>query len=1039
MSLRRTLLLIGILFPLCLTAQEKFLATKWEIKDGRSSNFANSIIKDTYGFTWIGHRGGVDRFDGIQFKEYNIDGGFGLVEDSLHNIWLGTADGLRRMDASRDTSVKVMSSIQTASGNHFVVPFWATQNEMYCIENASKVTAYDIRTLARRILVDTFQNVEGQDLFRYHFSILNPDGKLVWMVDRGGLTELSLVTGKQEYYPPPGKTPNQIHDAGGMCWNPKTRRIWINSTAGLLEFDPMQKRFITAYTLEPAHDVFPGISVAGDGKIWFALGMPLGIQIYDPATSTSTPVFSDYELQEAVSADNMVLYCDRDSIAWAGKWSNKGLYQINPASQVVQRYATDENSTDFIGFNGVETVSMVSSGRLWFATGMGVREFDPVTRLFTTPPKKVSSCFGTQWVISLVTDTVVQKAWAMLPFPVRVLEVDLQTGLCMELPWKDMENRTIQMPAVLDGSVIHFRQGALILVPGYGIFRVSARERVAKQIIKFEDEVVTAISTDDEKYLFARKYGQDRNTTYLFDNDRWEKVNSPLDGVPWFCIYFNQDDHTYWVGGAEFIGRYSSDFKPISIWDKTKELRSIHILSLLPDKAGNVWFNSGKGGLFVWDVRAQRLITISEKEGYQGQLFQWNNPRIRDRQGNLYFVGDDGIDRINPLKLVKHHIPSQVYFQSIMINENGYSPVEGINEIRELDLEYNQNNVTVGTGIIDYYSKGKSGIRYRLEGLNDNWQYGSNQYRINYNSLPPNHYRLIVQASNVLGEFNGPERTLEIQIRPPYWETWWFRTGSIITFVFLIYAIYLWRTASLRKQKRMLEQTVKERTLEVVNEKAEVERQKEKSDELLLNILPAEVAEELKEKGYTTARSFDQVSILFSDIKGFTQVSEKLSAQELVQEINTYFSAFDQIMQQHGLEKIKTIGDAYIAAGGLPEGNTADACKVVQAAIAMQKVTADFGKTRAAAGRPYFELRIGIHTGSVVAGVVGIKKFQYDIWGDAVNLAARMEQSGMAGKINISHDTYELIKNHFQCTHRGKVEAKNKGEMDMYFVDRAIA
>jgi adenylate cyclase len=215
----------------------------------------------------------------------------------------------------------------------------------------------------------------------------------------------------------------------------------------------------------------------------------------------------------------------------------------------------------------------------------------------------------------------------------------------------------------------------------------------------------------------------------------------------------------------------------------------------------------------------------------------------------------------------------------------------------------------------------------------------------------------------------------------------------------------------------------------------EVERQKEKSDELLLNILPYEVAEELKEKGYTTAKAFDEVTVLFSDIKGFTNVAEKLTAQELVKEINTYFSAFDNIILKYGLEKIKTIGDAYIAAGGLPEKNSATAQNVVEAAIAMQQEVEKLKQERIKTKKPFFELRIGIHTGPVVAGVVGIKKFQYDIWGDTVNLAARMEQSGVPGKINISQHTYDLIKDRFTCVHRGKIEAKNKGEIDMYFVE----
>ena len=159
------------------------------------------------------------------------------------------------------------------------------------------------------------------------------------------------------------------------------------------------------------------------------------------------------------------------------------------------------------------------------------------------------------------------------------------------------------------------------------------------------------------------------------------------------------------------------------------------------------------------------------------------------------------------------------------------------------------------------------------------------------------------------------------------------------------------------------------------------------------------------------------------------------AAQELVKEINTYFSAFDHIILKYGLEKIKTIGDAYIAAGGLPEKNSATAQSVVEAAIAMQREVERLKQERIASNKPYFELRIGIHTGPVVAGVVGIKKFQYDIWGDTVNLAARMEQSGIPGKINISQHTYDVVKEQFTCIYRGKIDAKNKGEMDMYFVE----
>jgi adenylate cyclase len=217
-------------------------------------------------------------------------------------------------------------------------------------------------------------------------------------------------------------------------------------------------------------------------------------------------------------------------------------------------------------------------------------------------------------------------------------------------------------------------------------------------------------------------------------------------------------------------------------------------------------------------------------------------------------------------------------------------------------------------------------------------------------------------------------------------------------------------------------------------EKKNVEKEKERSEELLLNILPSEVAAELKEKGSADAKMFDDVTVMFTDFKGFTTIAEKLSAKELVGEINYCFSAFDNIIHKYGIEKIKTIGDSYMAAGGLPVANKTHAKDVVNAALEINKFMEEHKQQRLKEGKEIFEIRIGIHTGPVVAGIVGIKKFAYDIWGDTVNLASRMESSGEAGKVNISGSTYELIKNDFNCTYRGKIQAKNKGEVDMYFV-----
>ncbi len=222
--------------------------------------------------------------------------------------------------------------------------------------------------------------------------------------------------------------------------------------------------------------------------------------------------------------------------------------------------------------------------------------------------------------------------------------------------------------------------------------------------------------------------------------------------------------------------------------------------------------------------------------------------------------------------------------------------------------------------------------------------------------------------------------------------------------------------------------------------RSEIQRERDVSENLLHNILPEEVAAELKQKGAAEARLIEHVTVLFTDFKGFTAVSEKLSPKDLVRDIHECFSAFDRITEKYGIEKIKTIGDAYMAAGGLPVPNATHATDTVRAALEIQEFIATGKALRVAQGLPYFEVRIGIHTGPVVAGIVGVKKFAYDIWGDTVNIASRMESSGEAGQVNISEATYALIREEpgLRFVPRGKVLAKGKGELEMYFVQRSF-
>ncbi len=217
---------------------------------------------------------------------------------------------------------------------------------------------------------------------------------------------------------------------------------------------------------------------------------------------------------------------------------------------------------------------------------------------------------------------------------------------------------------------------------------------------------------------------------------------------------------------------------------------------------------------------------------------------------------------------------------------------------------------------------------------------------------------------------------------------------------------------------------------ELKNSNQKLEQEKQKSDNLLLNILPREIAEELKTKGSTEIRRYDLVSVLFTDFVGFTQIASHMDAQMLVEQLNSYFAFFDEIIEKYNLEKIKTIGDSYMCAGGVPIANRSNPATTVLAGLEIQKCMQEqFPKQDTG-----WQLRLGINSGEVIAGVIGKKKYAYDLWGDTVNTASRIESNGLVNKVNISGNTYELVKDFFDCEYRGKINAKGKGEIDMYFV-----
>jgi len=314
-------------------------------------------------------------------------------------------------------------------------------------------------------------------------------------------------------------------------------------------------------------------------------------------------------------------------------------------------------------------------------------------------------------------------------------------------------------------------------------------------------------------------------------------------------------------------------------------------------------------------------------------------------------------------------------------------------------------------------------FRQRILPVSEEWSKWHSNRQFTEKGLKPGRYTIETEAMDLYGRISEAS-TLMFSIPTPFYATWYALVVYGFLFLVGLFLFRKWRMLGYQRAESRI-------ATRMENKIQSMAAEKEESDKLVSEILPQETAEQMKQKGKAKWDKYERATVLFSDIQGFTKIAEEMNPEALIDELDHFFFHFDSVVEKYNIEKIKTIGDAYMAAGGIPHKNSTNPVEVVLAALEMLSYMQQLKSTRA----DIWDLRIGIHTGPVIAGVVGHKKVSYDIWGDTVNTASRMESSGVPGKINISSITYSMVKDFFICEYRGKLPVKYKGNIDMYFVN----
>ena len=862
---------ISLLLLVCLTGRvsfaqqlkssaDQYRAIHWNVKDGLSSDVHNVMIKDVRGFLWIGSaEGELCRFDGAIFKKYipdpnkpgaiNSGGISALKEDSLHNIWIGTAMGVSRYDIKADTFTNFITIIDSITSNRSVIPFWSTRNYVYCLESGIRIVAYDIYSLKKK----TISTLTEADKIQRNFpatvyAIVDTALNCLWMLEGkfpqnswGGILQISLNNGKRQSYAWPcyKNNPNHRHYAEAMRLDRKRNSIWINTGDGLMEFSLHDKKFRQANGLNEFSKLkdyrdFVGIDIDTGGRIWLAT-YPKGILIYDPKSDSYRQLFSDPDLQTEIGYDNLHIYCDRDGIIWTSYFRQRGVYQLLPFDPLVNRYVANPNKKDSLSNSFIHTIIPAADGKVWIGTDDGLNIFDPATDKFEVLREEDLPGITGNSIKPLQIDNIHQKAWLNVGdmrqvYETIIYEMDIKTRRCRPIVFRDGSKQL--GPIRINSYLTHpYKSGLLVFDANYGLFEIKNGSLFADLVIPLK-RYFSRMVLKENRFLFLRnfdRYGSlPPNSTFENRNGKWIKLQHPLDSLEWKFVLYNQKDQTHWVSLRYELRHYDKDFRCIKTY-KLEDQYNGTVINMQTDDAGNLWFVNDLQQILRLNTATGIFASMSEKDGYQKQYFDWVSPGAKDTRGNLYFGGRDlikgmgGLDRINPEKY-SHVNTAFIYLRSLTIGQRRPFPDDiGVNNLDGLTL-YGRKAINIETGIIDYYSRGGGLIRFKLErnGKSEDWKYGTAYYTIRYDGLVPGNYKLILQASNAGNEFIGPEKILVIRIIPPFpWWTW------IIAGIFLVMLFYVFIRWQLhRKFRRQLERSEKEKQVaELQQQKTELEMQ----------------------------------------------------------------------------------------------------------------------------------------------------------------------------------------------------------------------
>lgn len=1059
-------LLIFIAFVTFSNAQQKSIKfNSYSIEDGLSQSHVTDIIQDQFGYIWIATQDGLNKYDGYEFDilKHKLNDSKSLPNSYIHSltsnnnglIWFGTNRGLGAINPKDHSIIKLnRTNFPKLKGYLFSNLAFDSNDKLWALSDKHGINVIDIESKK----IEIINKINGASDFTTLF------------IDKSNTLWVGTKSGKVFYATAPYKTFQEIGNANievmknvNSFYENNDSLLYACTESGVFKVNKDNGLHPLSNFPELRYQNISSIYQGNDSKIWIGT-KDQGLYLLNEKDNklfqyTKNP----YNPHSIIDNHVNDIFADNSGCIWIG--TEKGICKFDKFKQGFTTTTISSNPEKGLIDYNVWSFTEDSIGNIYIGTKKDLTIYHTKRDIFSHYKRKDNR---KHYLLSMYVENT-NKIWCGFDDGLYVLKINSNSDYSYEkVEFKENgENEKVRVYQIVKADQnrlwIGTKTGLSILNKNDLTFDFYSHTDDEKSI---GDGAVKVVYRDKTGKIWLVTSNQGIYNIIETSKNTFYFKHYPIKG------YSEANGHITSLLQTEkgflWLGTYGEGIKKLNL--RTKETESFTedeglvnnvVYGLLSDEDNNIWISTNKG-LSKFDVKNKSFNNYTTNDGLQSNEFN-TNAYFRSSDDYLYFGGINGYTKfksndikINPIK------PKVVISKIITYNRDDNNlkkrvVYSNVDSLISLKLKYLENDLSFEFFSVLFSNPEKNEFKYILEGYDESYIKLVGDNKVHYMNLQPGDYSFKVFGKNPDGIWSTYPTIVNIEITPPFWSTWWFRIIGLIIIGLIILFIARKRTERIRRQKIRLElevvkrtrkissqnKQIKEQNKQVELQKAKIEHQKEmlqnekdKVEGILLNVLPEGTASDLINNGKSKARYYKRVSVMFTDFVGFSKIAEGMNPQDLVGELDEYFTKFDEIIDNFDLEKIKTIGDSYMCAGGVPIRNKSNAIEVVLAGLKIQDYMLVREEQAKEQDKECWKIRLGINTGEVTAGVIGQKRFAYDIWGATVNQAQRMEMHGEPGELNISGNTHDIIAPYFNCTYRGKIQTKHDGIMlDMYFVN----